>query len=122
MIKITLDESVLHFNTDSWALPKDADATLRAVVQKLKDAPLQVNISGYTDNRGTTAWNAILSKRRAESVTRYLVDHGIDARRIVSVAGEGPNRPVANNTTREGRSKNRRVEITSVAPVEVPAK
>ena len=92
------------------------------MVQKLKEVPLQVNISGHTDSRGTAAWNAILSKHRAESIKKYLVDHGIDARRIASVTGEGPNRPVADNKTKEGRSKNRRVEISSVAPVEVPVK
>ena len=122
MIKITLDESVLHFSTDRWAIPKEANATLDAVVQRLREVPLEVNISGHTDNRGKAAWNAVVSKHRAESVKEYLVGHGIGAGRIASVTGEGPNRPVADNKTREGRSKNRRVEITSVAPVEVPAK
>jgi outer membrane protein OmpA-like peptidoglycan-associated protein len=122
MIKITLDENVLHFATNKWAIPKEANATLDAVVQKLKDVPLKINISGHTDNKGSAAWNAILSKHRAESVKKYLTDHGIDAGRIVLVTGEGPNRPVADNKTQDGRSKNRRVEIVSVAPVEVPAK
>jgi outer membrane protein OmpA-like peptidoglycan-associated protein len=122
MIKITLDESVLHFTTNKWAIPKEAHATLDAVVQKLKDVPLQVNISGHTDSRGTARWNAVLSKHRAESVKKYLLDHGIGAGRIVSVIGDGPSSPVADNKTDAGRSKNRRVEISSVAPVEVPAK
>ena len=121
-INITLDERVLHFATDGWAIPKDAAATLDAVVRKLKEVPLQVRISGHTDNTGTAAWNATVSKHRAEAVKKYLVDHGVAAGRIVSATGEGPSRPVADNKTAEGRSRNRRVEITSVAPVAVPAR
>jgi outer membrane protein OmpA-like peptidoglycan-associated protein len=122
MIKITLDESVLHFDTDKWVIPKEANAALDAAVAKLNEYPLQINIVGYTDSRGTDAWNAILSKNRAEAVSKYLVAHGIAASRIASVTGMGPKNPIADNNTKEGRSKNRRVEITSVAPVEVPAK
>ncbi len=122
MIKITLDESVLHFKTDRWAIPKEAYPALNAVVAKLKEYPLQVDVTGYTDSRGSDAWNAVLSKHRAESVRKYLIEHGIDASRFVATEGLGPKNPVADNATEEGRSKNRRVEISSVAPVEVPEK
>lgn len=122
MIKITLDESVLHFNTNKWVIPKEAFPALDGVVAKMKEFPLQVNVTGHTDSRGSNAWNAVLSKHRAEAVKKYLVEHGIDATRFASTEGMGPKVPVADNKTKEGRSKNRRVEIASVAPVEVPVK
>ena len=122
MEKITLDESLLHFATDKWAIPKEAYPALDAVAEKLKQYPLQLNVTGHTDIRGSAAWNALLSKNRAESVKKYLVEHGIDAARFASVEGVGAKQPVADNNTKEGRSKNRRVEISSVAPVEVPAR
>ena len=122
MMKITLDESVLHFQTDRWVIPKDAYPALDAVVAKLKEFPLQVNVTGHTDSRGSNAWNAVLSKHRAEAVKKYLMEHGIEAARFASTEGIGAKSPVADNKTKEGRSKNRRVEISSVAPVEVPAK
>ena len=122
MIRITLDESVLHFDTDKWVIPKAAYPALDAAVAKLKEYPLKVNVIGHTDSRGSDAWNAVLSQHRAEAVEKYLIAHGVDAGRFASVEGVGAKNPVADNATKEGRSKNRRVEITSVAPVEVPAK
>ncbi len=122
VMKITLDESVLRFDTNKWAIPKEADTALNGVIEKLKNYPLQINITGYTDSQGSNAWNDVLSKNRAEAVKKYLVNNGIEASRIATVTGMGPKDPVADNKTKEGRAKNRRVEITSVAPVEVPAK
>ena len=122
MIQITLDESVLHFDTDKWVIPKTAYPALDAVAAKLKEYPLKVNVIGHTDSRGSDAWNAVLSKHRAEAVEKYLTAHGVDAARFAAIEGVGPKNPVADNKTKEGRSRNRRVEITSVAPVEVPAK
>ena len=122
MIQITLDESVLHFATNKWVIPSSASPALDAVVTKLKEYPLQIKITGHTDSRGSDAWNAVLSKHRAEAVAKYLVAHGIDAARLAAVEGVGPRLPIADNHTKDGRSQNRRVEITSVAPVEVPAK
>lgn len=122
MMKITLDESVLHFKTNKWDIPKEAYPALDGVVAKLKEYPLEVNVTGHTDSRGSDAWNAVLSKHRAEAVKKYLIGHGIDAARFVSTEGMGPKAPVADNKTMDGRSKNRRVEISSVASVAVPAK
>ncbi len=122
MVTITLDESVLHFRSDGWVIPKEAYPALDAVAARLKQYPLTVRVTGYTDGRGSDAWNTTLSKRRAESVKRYLVEHGIAPTRFAAVEGAGARNPVADNKTEAGRSKNRRVEIDSVAPVEVPAK
>ncbi|MGA9750226.1 MAG: OmpA family protein, partial [Acidobacteriota bacterium] len=118
----TMDESVLHFKTNKWAIPKDGEPALDAAIAKLNQYhALNINIVGFTDSTDGAKWNAILSQRRADSVKNYFLAHGIDASRIESVTGKGPADPIADNKTREGRSKNRRVEITAVAPVEVPA-
>lgn len=68
-------------------------------------------ISGHTDNRGKAARNLRLSKRRAESVARYLVSRGV-SRSKMSVVGYGESQPVVSNATAYGRARNRRVEIT----------
>ena len=71
---------------------------------------LEVEIRGYTDNTGSYQGNVNLSKRRAESVKEYLVRNGIAPYRIVT-KGFGPEDPIAPNTTRDGRAKNRRIEF-----------
>jgi OOP family OmpA-OmpF porin len=122
MVKITLDETVLHFKTDKWAIPPEGEGALDDAIAKLNDYhALNINITGFTDSTGGDQWNATLSQRRADSVKNYFLAHGIDASRIENVTGKGAADPIADNGTKEGRSKNRRVEITAVAPVEVPA-
>lgn len=71
-----------------------------------------VSVVGFADTTGNTAKNRALSERRAKAVIQYLVGvHGMDLRRLVQPFGFGESRPVADNTTAEGRAKNRRVEI-----------
>ena len=67
-------------------------------------------LSGYTDNVGTEAYNLKLSDRRWMSVKDFVVKKGIDGGRV-SGQGFGESKPIADNKTAEGRSKNRRVEI-----------
>jgi OmpA-OmpF porin, OOP family len=68
-------------------------------------------IEGYTDEVGTKEHNQILSEKRARSVRQYLINKfGIDGSRLTAV-GYGENRPIADNKTKEGRQKNRRVEV-----------
>jgi outer membrane protein OmpA-like peptidoglycan-associated protein len=69
-----------------------------------------VRIVGHTDSTGTDAVNQPLSLKRAESVKNYVEDRGVSGARIEAV-GRGEHEPVADNTTAEGRAKNRRVEI-----------
>ncbi len=81
------------------------------VVASLTKSPgIRLEIAGYTDDRGDPLYNRILSRRRAEAVMIYLVKHGIDARRLTA-AGYGSDDPIADNSTEEGRQKNRRVEL-----------
>jgi len=71
-----------------------------------------VQVVGFADTTGKTAKNRALSEKRANAVIQYLVlKHGLDMRRLVQPFGYGENNPVADNKTKEGRAKNRRVEI-----------
>jgi outer membrane protein OmpA-like peptidoglycan-associated protein len=70
-----------------------------------------VKVSGYTDARASDAHNLALSEHRAQTVARYLSEHGLKARSY-EVHGYGKADPVATNETAEGRAQNRRVEIS----------
>ena len=78
-----------------------------------KNPGLRVRIEGHTDNVGTAAYNIKLSLRRANSVMEYLVRKGIAKDRL-SIEGFGFTRPIAPNSTEEGRALNRRVELTPI--------
>jgi outer membrane protein OmpA-like peptidoglycan-associated protein len=71
---------------------------------------VRMEISGHTDNVGSLKLNTNLSKARAESVVKYLVERGIDPSRL-DYKGYAFSQPVAPNDTPEGRAKNRRVEF-----------
>jgi outer membrane protein OmpA-like peptidoglycan-associated protein len=117
--KRTLTETQLvHFGFDKWVLDDQAQTTLLALVQQLQNQPLlSVELEGYTDSIGTSAYNIQLSQRRAEAVRRFLVEKGIELPRIHSI-GLGDIRPVADNKTRQGRDQNRRVAVRVYAPAE----
>lgn len=69
-----------------------------------------IEVAGHTDNVGVAAQNTQLSQKRAEAVVKYLVDKGVDAKRM-QAKGYGPDKPVADNKQAAGRQKNRRVEF-----------
>ena len=71
---------------------------------------IRIEIAGHTDNNGSELANQLLSENRAKSVKSYLVKNGIDESRIKCV-GYGENQPITNNSSKEGREKNRRIEI-----------
>ena len=103
-----------HFDFDKSALKPEGKAKLDDLVGKLKAVNLEVIIAiGHTDSIGSNAYNQKLSVRRANSVKAYLVSKGIAANRIYT-EGKGETQPVASNKTKEGRAKNRRVEIEVV--------
>jgi outer membrane protein OmpA-like peptidoglycan-associated protein len=88
---------------------KENLAEIAAILKNLlTDA--NVTIEGYTDNIGTAAANKKLSEQRASGVLQYLVDRGVDKKRLKSV-GYGMEKPIADNSTKEGQAKNRRVEL-----------
>ncbi|MEX8496022.1 OmpA family protein [Sphaerotilus sp.] len=74
------------------------------------DATMHVQVIGHTDSQGSDAVNNPLSVERAASVRDYLVSQGVLATRI-SIEGKGEHQPVADNSTADGRARNRRVEI-----------
>ncbi|WP_293368249.1 OmpA family protein [Nevskia sp.] len=105
----------VNFDTNQATLTVNARALLDDVAGELTRYPeIQVQVGGHTDSRGSAALNDSLSKRRAASVMAYLVTKGIAAERMSS-AGFGPNEPIADNATDEGRELNRRVELKIVA-------
>ena len=102
------------FDFDKAILKKEGKAKLDDLVGKVKGINLEVIIAvGHTDSVGTDAYNQKLSVRRAEAVKAYLVSKGIEKNRVYT-EGKGEKQPVADNKTKEGRAKNRRVEIEVV--------
>ncbi|MGQ0509310.1 MAG: outer membrane protein OmpA, partial [Betaproteobacteria bacterium] len=108
--KVTLAADVL-FDFDKAALKADGKSKLDDLAAKVKGINLEVVIAiGHTDSIGADAYNQKLSVRRAESVKAYLVSKGVEPNRIYT-EGKGEKQPVASNKTKDGRQKNRRVEI-----------
>lgn len=105
--------AAINFRVNSAVLSKDEKVKLDDVATKaLNSKGYVVEVSGFADATGSVARNRILSQRRADSVIRYLVEnHSIPLRRIITPYGFGESNPVAENTTREGRAQNRRVEV-----------
>ncbi len=102
------------FDFDKSVLKPEGKAKLDDLVSKVKSINLEVIIAvGHTDWIGTDAYNQKLSVRRAEAVKAYLVSKGIEKNRIYT-EGKGEKQPIADNRTKEGRAKNRRVEIEVV--------
>ena len=117
--KRTLTETLLvQFEFDKWVLDDGAQTRLLALAKQLEEQPqLSVELEGYTDSIGASAYNIQLSQRRAEAVRRFLVEKGVELPRIHSI-GLGDIRPVADNKTKQGRDQNRRVSIRLYAPAE----
>ncbi len=107
----------IHFEVGSARLTNIAKAILDDVALRMKQEPTSTAlVIGYTDNRENTGPNQDLDRRRAEAVRDYLVSrHGIDASRI-TVEGRDAREPVADNSTAEGRLRNRRVVIRLMLP------
>jgi outer membrane protein OmpA-like peptidoglycan-associated protein len=102
----------IQFRYDSAELMPAGDPILSAVRSVLEDHPeiARLRIEGYSDSVGPRAYNRELSSRRAMSVVRWLVEHGVDPGRLRAQAN-GEDRPVASNGSDAGRTNNRRVEF-----------
>lgn len=100
------------FATNSDRIRPESTPTLEEIGEMLSSHPdLRLGIEGHTDAEGEDEYNQDLSERRAAAVKRYLVDaQGIDESRL-ETAGFGESRPVADNSSPEGRQENRRVEL-----------
>ena len=112
---ITLSGAVTFVTNEATLLPA-ATASLNNVAAALKTTPdRNILVEGHTDSTGSRAYNMDLSQRRAETVRLYLISQGVPEEMIKS-QGIGPDRPVADNRTAEGRANNRRVEIIVSPP------
>lgn len=109
-IKVTLESGIL-FNTSSSTLNETSKAALKKFAANLADLPeTDLTILGHTDNTGTPEYNEKLSVQRAASVAGFLQNCGMSVDRM-TIEGRSFHEPVADNSTKEGRLQNRRVEI-----------
>jgi outer membrane protein OmpA-like peptidoglycan-associated protein/tetratricopeptide (TPR) repeat protein len=105
----------IFFDPNKYNLMPESDAELDQIVELMADNPtLKIQINGHTDNSGNAADNITLSENRARAVTTYLIARGIAATRLAA-KGWGDTKPVADNSTPEGRARNRRTELTVVS-------
>jgi outer membrane protein OmpA-like peptidoglycan-associated protein len=101
----------IYFDVDKDTIKPNSRSKLDAAAKVLKEFPdVRVEISGHTDSDGDRDHNLDLSRRRAEAVKNYLVNKGIDASRMTT-RGAGPDEPIADNNTKAGKAKNRRIEF-----------
>jgi len=110
--RIVLDDATLHFANNQAVLSAKGRAAVGKVAVSLKAyaGSFELVVTGHTSSLGGRAYNLALSRRRAEAVAKVLAAEGLPADRIRSV-GMGPDQPLADNGTRAGQARNRRVEI-----------
>lgn len=106
-----LARRIIEFDSGKATLTPSGETILNemaAALQKVRGK--KVEVIGHTDNVGPRDSNLALSQARAEAVRAYLSGKGVD-QQMVLVSGQGPDRPVADNTSAEGRARNRRIEF-----------
>ena len=114
MLDAALADRIIEFESGKATLTDSGKAILdqmTVALQRLKDK--KVEVIGHTDNAGSRAGNLSLSQARAEAVKTYVASRGVNPE-LIAVSGEGPDRPVADNRTIEGRARNRRIEFKVV--------
>lgn len=102
--------SNIQFEFDSSVLKTSSYPVLDATAADLKTSGSSITVAGYASSEGTAAHNMSLSKDRANSVKTYLVNSGVESRRL-KIKAYGETHPIADNSTEQGRVKNRRVEF-----------
>jgi outer membrane protein OmpA-like peptidoglycan-associated protein len=101
----------INFDVDKATITPQSMGTLNMIVKLMQDNPdIKFEVDGHTDNTGMAAHNLVLSQQRAAAVTAQLITMGIDASRLSS-KGFGDTKPMADNSTLEGKANNRRVEF-----------
>lgn len=108
---VTITLNNIFFDFDQVTLKPESYPELNRIISLMKEkSGMQIEITGHTDATGPEPYNMQLSERRAKSVIKYLTSEGVATDRI-TVTYFGETRPIAPNTTRDGRRKNRRVEF-----------
>ena len=103
--------TAINFEANSSRIDFNGKTLLEGLVNTLKGQPgLRLEVSGHTDDQGAQDYNLWLSKRRAEAVRAFLIEQGIAAERLTA-EGYGEFKPLADNSTEDGRDTNRRVEL-----------
>lgn len=115
-INVVFDESSgVYFDTNKYNINAKSAETLAKLADIFKEYPdTNILVEGHTDSTGPADFNMTLSKQRAQSVTSFLSGKGISSGRFTT-NWYGPNQPKYDNSTVEGRAKNRRVELAIVA-------
>jgi OmpA-OmpF porin, OOP family len=111
LLDATLARRIIEFESGQAVIRPSGQAILDEMTAALKKVRNnKVEVIGHTDNTGLRDANLALSLARAEAVRSYLAGKGIDIS-LISVSGQGPDRPVAENATADGRARNRRIEF-----------
>jgi outer membrane protein OmpA-like peptidoglycan-associated protein len=101
----------ITFDIGKANIKPESMTEINRIAQLMKDnGDLQFEVQGHTDNTGTVVGNQRLSEQRAQAIVNKLVEMGVAANRL-SAKGMGQSAPLADNSTDEGRAKNRRVEF-----------
>lgn len=114
--KVVFDGRVLRSNSGKWELDPSGVKAIQDAVRQVREyqSSYKVSVYGYSSSKGTRARSIAVSRHRAIFIAKSLTDAGIPAEKI-SVKAYGPDNPVADNSTRDGRLKNQRVEIEFMA-------
>ncbi len=113
LYEVTLTDNDVHFGFNKYELSDEAKAALDEFANKVKaeNKNVYIEIQGHTDNIGSEKYNLELGYKRAEQVMRYLnMQHGFPLHRM-NVISYGEYKPIADNSTKEGRAQNRRVTL-----------
>ncbi|MFH1051048.1 MAG: OmpA family protein [bacterium] len=101
-----------YFDTGKWDLRSESFPDLERLLKMMQDnTKMIIEVEGHTDSRGASKPNQVLSENRAKSVLDWLVERGIEGKRVTHI-GYGENMPCATNKTEPGRQLNRRIEVS----------
>ncbi len=105
-----LSEKRIQFDTNQAVIRAESYPVLEQLVKTAKECPdATIEVAGHTDSRGSVAYNQRLSEARAQAVVNYLHSHGV--KNTLKAVGYGEQKPIADNSTREGMAENRRIEF-----------
>ena len=103
----------IHFDSGKAVILPDSEGTMKEIAKLLHENPGQnLRVEGHTDNQGNASANQALSEKRAQAVVAWLTSHGVAPGRLTA-KGFGRAQPIADNSTEEGKAKNRRVELAN---------